>query len=65
MSSSTCSLEKIAAVTDAYGQSQLGERTLDHSLNRFLEEQRILIQNVTNMKLNAKANIVLSGPSNS
>ncbi|XP_028791833.1 uncharacterized protein LOC114747650 isoform X2 [Neltuma alba] len=63
--SSTCSLEKIAPGTDAYGRSKKGERTVDHSLNRFLEEQRILIQKVMNMELNAKTTIVLSGPSNS
>ncbi|KAI9108842.1 hypothetical protein K1719_020147 [Acacia pycnantha] len=65
LSSSTCSLEKVAPGTDAYGQSKQEERTLDHSLNRFLEEQRILIQKVMNMELNAQAKIVLSGPSNS
>ncbi|XP_054805667.1 uncharacterized protein LOC129308531 [Prosopis cineraria] len=63
--SSTCSLDKIAPQTDASGRSKRGEGSLDHSLNRFLEEQRILIQKLMNMELNAKAKVVLSGPSNS
>ena len=37
----------------------------DVSLNGFLKQQRIKVQKLLNGKLNAKAQIVLSGPSNS
>ena len=37
----------------------------DVSLNGFLKHKRIKVQKLLNGKLNAKAQIVLSGPSNS
>lgn len=65
LSSSTCSPEKNAPRADANGLSKQGEGAPRLCLNGFLKEQRVLIQKVMDGELNAKAKIVLSGPSNS
>ncbi|KAI9087578.1 hypothetical protein K1719_030448 [Acacia pycnantha] len=65
ISSSTCSLEKIASRPVANGWSEHGEAAQIHDLNRFLQEQRILIQKILNGDLHKRAKVVISGPSNS
>lgn len=71
ISSSTCSLDKIAPKLKA--ATNVGEEFKeeeeysvdDASLNGFLKQKRIKVKKLLNGELNAKAQIVLSGPSNS
>lgn len=71
ISSSTCSLDKIAPklkATTNVGEEFKEEEEYsvdDASLNGFLKQQRIKVRKLLNGELNAKAQIVLSGPSNS
>lgn len=71
ISSPTCSLDKIAPKLKA--STNVGEEFKeeeeysvdDASLNGFLKQQRIKVKKLLNGELNAKAQIVLSGPSKS
>lgn len=71
ISSPTCSLDKIAPklkATTNVGEEFKEEEEYsvdDASLNGFLKQQRIKVKKLLNGELNAKAQIVLCGPSNS
>ncbi|GMY14949.1 hypothetical protein FCV25MIE_10188 [Fagus crenata] len=60
ISSSTCSLHKIASIAP-----MLNASFDDISLNGFLKQQRIMVEKLLNGEVNVKAKIVLSEPSNS
>ncbi|GMY14962.1 hypothetical protein FCV25MIE_10201 [Fagus crenata] len=70
ISSSTCSLDKIAPMLNASTKiggfrEHKGASFDDISLNGFLKHQRIMVEKLLNGEVNAKAKIVLSEPSNS
>ncbi|KAL4634169.1 hypothetical protein ACB092_04G179200, partial [Castanea dentata] len=71
ISSSTCSLDKTAPklkATTNVGEEFKEEEEYsvdDASLNGFLKQKRIKVKKLLNGELNAKAQIVLSGPTNS
>lgn len=67
ISASTCSMDKIAPKNNAsHGGLKEEKGASDHNiLNGFLKEQRIKLEKVLNGEIEAKAKIVLSGPSNS
>ncbi|KAF3437539.1 hypothetical protein FNV43_RR20293 [Rhamnella rubrinervis] len=64
-SSSTCSVDKIAPKPISYELPTKPEATRDLSLNGFLREQSIKLGKILDDEIDAKAKIVLSGPSNS
>ncbi|MED6193686.1 hypothetical protein PIB30_021826 [Stylosanthes scabra] len=66
ISSSTCSLEKIASRYVAKGAEVVSQQEDDnYSLNGFLKEQRDLFKKISSGEIHANAKVILSGPSNS
>jgi hypothetical protein len=67
ISSSTCSMDKIAPKHNAShgGLKEEKGASGDNSLNGFLKQQRIKLEKVLNREIEAKTKIVLSRPSNS
>ena len=65
MSSSTCSVEKIALKLSSNGLHSESSEVQEFGLNGFLKEQKIKLGKVLTGDDNAKAKIILSGPSNS
>ncbi|XP_057729728.1 uncharacterized protein LOC130945077 [Arachis stenosperma] len=65
ISSSTCSLEKIASRYVAKGDEVSQQEDDNYSLNGFLKEQRDLFKKISSGEIHANAKVILSGPSNS
>ncbi|GMI78230.1 hypothetical protein HRI_001492300 [Hibiscus trionum] len=63
ISKSTCSLEKIQP--NGWSNSKEDDGTREISLNGFLKDQRAKFEMILNGEVESKANVVLSGPSNS
>ncbi|PON72305.1 hypothetical protein PanWU01x14_066960 [Parasponia andersonii] len=65
VSSSTCSVEKIASKLSSNGLPSESGEIRELGLNGFLKERRIKVGKILGGGANAKAKIILSGPSNS
>ncbi|KAF8005891.1 hypothetical protein BT93_K0236 [Corymbia citriodora subsp. variegata] len=65
VSSSTCSLDKIVSKAIGNGGLKEADGAREVGVNGFLKEQRSKIGKIFSGEINARANIVLSGPSNS
>jgi len=65
VSSSTCSLDKITSKAISNGGLKEGDGAREVGVNGFLKKQRSKIGKIFSGEINARAKIVLSGPSNS
>ncbi|KAL3716806.1 hypothetical protein ACJRO7_008390 [Eucalyptus globulus] len=65
VSSSTCSLDKITSKAISNGGLKEGDGAREVGVNGFLKKQRSKIGKIFRGEVNARAKIILSGPSNS